>query len=345
MGSRRWNIIIKTVLILAFGWYLVQHMTSQDNLSTIWGVFISQWPGSTWILILVIALMPVNWLVEVIKWRILMRPAVRLSWRRAIAGVLSGITFSLFTPNRIGEYGGRLLQVDRKYAWQAVLASLTGSFAQNLIHISFGLIAAIALFSGKMELPSTTRTGLWMLSLILVTALWVTYLSLPVLARFLSLKRPPGWLRRPWKALSHLSSTTPHQLRAALSCGMVRYVIFSAQYMLLLVYFGVDVPWQWLVGGVAVIYLMHTSIPLPPFVDLVARNEVGLLLWAGFGANELGIVGAGLSIWVLNLALPALFGLLAIATTNVLRSLGYENAAVSSHLAQYPDRPLDGTPR
>jgi hypothetical protein len=289
--------------------------------------------------------MPLNWLVEVIKWRILMRPAVDLPWRRAIAGILSGITFSIFTPNRIGEYGGRLLQVDSKYAWQAVMASLTGSFAQNLVHITFGLLAAILLFSSSMELPYITSTGLWVFTACFVMAIWVVYLSLPRLATFFAQKQPPNLLRRPWKALRHVSLTTPAQLRIALGCAMARYLIFSLQYVLLLVYFGVEAPWEWLAGGVAVIYLMHTSIPLPPFVDLMARNEVGILLWAGFGANELSIVSAGLAIWVLNLAVPALFGLLTIATTNVLRSLGYENESLSPHSAQRPDSALDRTAR
>ena len=125
----------------------------------------------------------------------------------------------------------------------------------------------------------------------------------------------------------------------------VRYLIFSLQYVLLLVFFDVEVPLLWLAGGVAVIYLMHTSIPLPPVVDLIARNELGILLWTGLGVNELSIVAAGLAIWVLNLALPALFGLLAIASTNVLRTVSDANDTEISDPVQYPGRVWDSTSR
>jgi uncharacterized membrane protein YbhN (UPF0104 family) len=249
--------------------------------------------------------MPFNWLMEITKWRLLMRPSAKLSWRRATAGVLSGITFSLFTPNRIGEYGGRVLYAGKGNQWQAVVASLTGSFAQNLVHVSVGLIALLCMFRSLHVLPQTMSTGLWFLVLMIVLAAWIIYLHLPVIAKLAAGLHPPRFLSRPWKSLGHLSHATRRQLTLALALAWVRYVIFSLQYVLLLKYFGADVPWIWLASGVAVIYFMHTSIPLPPFADLIARNELALLLWAGFGVNEIGIIAAGFGIWIINLVLPA----------------------------------------
>jgi len=339
-----WNLLIKTFIIVVFGWFLAQRLNTQNDPGVLWGIFVTQMrSGSPWILCLVVLMMPLNWMMEIIKWRMLMRPAVVLSWRKAIAGVLSGIAFSLFTPNRIGEYGGRILYVDRKYTWNVVMASLTGSFAQNLVHISFGLVAAMILFSTTLDLPRVTGSGMWVLSACVIFVIWGVYWYLPHFARALGEGHPPRFLTRPWKALAHISQTTRRQLGLALVCAATRYAIFTLQYVLLLQYFGVEVPWIWLTGGVAVIYLMQTSIPLPPFVDLIARNELGIVLWAGFGINELSIIAAGLGIWILNLVLPALFGLLAIATVNILRSLGYENAPISSSLAQPPAHIVDRT--
>lgn len=272
-----------------------------------------------------------------------MRPAVVLSWRNAILGILSGIAFSLFTPNRIGEYGGRILYVDPKYSWQAVLASLTGSFAQNVVHISFGLVAAVFLFSSVVVLPPITGTGLWVFSACILVAIWIMYLNLPRITCILGRWESPRFLHKPWQALGHVSQITQAQLSLTLVFATFRYLVFTVQYILLLLYFNVDVPFFWLAGGVAVIYLMQTSIPLPPFVDLIARNELGILLWAGFGANELSIVAAGLSIWIINLAFPALFGLLAVATVNVLRSLGYESEKIPSTYSQLSGSTVDRT--
>jgi hypothetical protein len=113
----------------------------------------------------------------------------------------------------------------------------------------------------------------------------------------------------------------------------------------LLRFFGVEVSWLWLAGGVAVIYLLQTSIPLPPFADMVARNEIGILLWAGLGASEQSIVLAGLTIWIINLAFPALCGLFAITAVNVLRSIGYERELLSSPHPSGPGGILERAPR
>ncbi len=341
-SPRQWNILIKTGFVVAFGWFLIQRLHSQEDVGILWHQFVSQLNSrSTWMICLVILMMPLNWMLEVAKWRMLMRTAVVLSWRKAIAGVLSGITFSLFTPNRIGEYGGRILYVDPKYTWHAVMASLTGSFAQNIVHVSLGLLAAIFLFGSAVDIPQITSTGLWIFAACIVIAIWIFYLNLPLIAGILSRWQPPRFLRKPWQALGHISQTTRQQLTLALVFASFRYLLFSTQYILLLQYFNVDVPWHWLAGGVAVIYLMQTSMPLPPFVDLIARNELGILLWAGFGVNELSIVAAGLSIWIINLALPALCGLLAIATVNVLRSLGYESEKIPTSSSQLPGSTVD----
>jgi hypothetical protein len=344
LSARQWNVLIKSGFVVAFGWFLVQRLNSQGDAEMLWTRFVDQFnTGSVWMLCLVIALMPLNWMLEVIKWRMLMRPAVVLSWRNAVLGILSGIAFSLFTPNRIGEYGGRILYVDPKYSWQTVLASLTGSFAQNVVHISLGLVAAVFLISSVVELPRITGTGLWVFSACIVVAIWLLYLNLPRITQVLERWDPPRFLHRPWKALGHVSQTTQGQLSQSLMFAMLRYLVFTIQYILLLLYFNVDAPFLWLAGGVAVIYLMQTSIPLPPFVDLIARNELGIILWAGFGANELSIIAAGLSIWIINLAFPALFGLLAVATVNVLRSLGYESEKIPSTCSQLPGSTVDGT--
>jgi hypothetical protein len=102
------------------------------------------------------------------------------------------------------------------------------------------------------------------------------------------------------------------------------------QYVLLLRYFGAEVSWLWLFTGVGVIFLVQTSLPLPPLMDILTRNEVGIILWTGLGVGEPSIVSAGLTIWILNLAFPAFFGLIAISAVNVLRTFGYESRPAAS---------------
>src|SRR5688500_12741182 len=68
---------------------------------------IASWQQLSWYLAAVILLMPVNWLLETWKWHSYLSVHARVNFARAFKAVTGGIPLSLFTPNRIGEYGGR----------------------------------------------------------------------------------------------------------------------------------------------------------------------------------------------------------------------------------------------
>ena len=53
--------------------------------------------------------MCLNWSIEAIKWRLLIKKMQPITFIEALKGVLSGVAVGTFTPNRIGEFGGRIL--------------------------------------------------------------------------------------------------------------------------------------------------------------------------------------------------------------------------------------------
>jgi uncharacterized membrane protein YbhN (UPF0104 family) len=57
----------------------------------------------------VVLLMLVNWLTEALKWKYVTRELSNISNWQAIEAVFCGLTWAVFTPNRIGEYGGRVM--------------------------------------------------------------------------------------------------------------------------------------------------------------------------------------------------------------------------------------------
>ena len=320
------NTVIKALLIAAFLGAISYKLIYTRDFHAIWDSFIAAIdPSRVWLLCIVLILMPVNWLLEARKWKLLMRPALPLSLGTSLRAVLSGVAVSLFTPNRIGEYGGRILFVPSKYNWRAVLATLVGSFGQNLVHVTFGLLALAFFIFGIEALPVQVEKGLVWLMGLTVIALYAIYINLAPLSTWLMEIKPVKWLQRPWRALGHLQAITRADLGYALGFALLRYITFSTQFVLLLVFFDVSVPIPWIAAGVAVMFLMQTSIPLPPFVDVMARSELALILWMSFEVNELAVMSASFFLWIINLLVPAFFGLLALSKVNVLQSLGYED--------------------
>ena len=68
--------------------------------------------------------------MEALKWQFLISKIEKISIKRSIRAIFSGITVSAFTPNRVGEYGGRVFCLEKADRIQAVLITVIGSMAQ-----------------------------------------------------------------------------------------------------------------------------------------------------------------------------------------------------------------------
>ena len=86
-------------------------------------------------------LMPVNWSLESIKWRMLALYVRKLSFGEALRSVLTGISFSLFTPNRVGDSVGRIFSLRIGDPMNAVLLAVAGSLAQIIATCFSGSLA------------------------------------------------------------------------------------------------------------------------------------------------------------------------------------------------------------
>ena len=136
--------------------------------------------------------------------------------------------------------------------------------------------------------------------------------------------RLPAFFERGKKHLKLLTNYSNKRLMKALLLALLRYLVFCIQFILILHFFGLEVPAIWTFWGVTIIYLFHTGIPLPPFVDVIARSELALILWENYHPNELSVVSASFSIWMINLVIPAIVGLIAIENINVIKSIRYD---------------------
>ena len=93
----------------------------------------------------------------------------------------------------------------------------------------------------------------------------------------------------------------------------------------MLQFFGIQVSIINGIAGIATIFLFQTSIPLPPVMGLFVRGKIALDIWGLFSDNELGILASTFSLWILNLIVPALIGMVFIIKINVVQSLGIKS--------------------
>jgi len=292
----------------------------------VWKVFWDSWSADGWLLAgAALLLMPVNWLLESCKWRLLMGSLRPISIGTAMRGVAAGIAFSLFTPNRLGEYAGRVLVVDARDNWPAFWSTAVGNFCQLIVLLTIGGLGA-AYFSGYY-LPVIQKALAYLLPVGGVSVLLLAW-------GLFRLERWSAWLEarpffRRWTGrvrgqLRHLRRFRAPALMGGISLAALRYLVYSTQYALLLRFFGVGVPLDAAYAGIATLFFIQTGLPLPPLLGLLARGELALLIWGVFGANELSVLAATFSLFIINLVGPALLGMAFVVKVNVLKSLGYE---------------------
>ena len=318
------NIAIKAIIVIFLLWAFYRQLFAQKNIEEI-AVALNRLvkPELFVFLALTIVLMPVNWGLESEKWRQLMNPFLKITFKKAVRAILAGVTISIFTPNRIGEYGGRILEVEARYNWRGVLATLVGSLSQLIVLLTFGIAGALYYLHLFEMIDIYVLSSSVLVGSCLVFIMLLMYFNVDM-ALPLVRKLPLGkWKRPVYKQLVVLKSYDTGLLLKVLFLSVCRYLVYSFQYYLMLRFFGINITLIIALSGISTIFLVQTSVPLPMVVGLLVRGEIALTVWGNTGANELAILAATFLLFIINLSVPALLGLVIIVKTNVLKSLGY----------------------
>jgi hypothetical protein len=112
--------------------------------------------------------------------------------------------------------------------------------------------------------------------------------------------------------------TTKKQL-IVLTISMVRFAIFSAQYLFLMKWLGIKMPLAEGFCAAALFFWVMAVIPTITLTELGVRGHVSLYIFGHFSANAAAIVGATTGIWLLNLMIPSIVGSILILRMRFLR--------------------------
>jgi hypothetical protein len=307
------NYFLGPLLFVWLSWTIYRQIQKQPDLSTAWqGIKASFSTPLAWNLVAVILLMLVNWSIEAVKWKISVRPIQRVSFLRAFRAVLSGVSFSVSTPYRVGEYLGRVLYMEEGNRLKTISITIVGSLSQLIITLLMGCIGLIilrpAIESHQLISPIWMKVILYGIIGVL-SGLLLFYFRLPWLVRWVD--KLPGSSRFAYlvRALEDFSARLLSRL---LLLSALRFMVFIAQYYLLLHFFAVDISWWESLWSVSITFLVLAIIPSFAIADIGLRGEVGISLIGIFAVNKLGILFTTVIIWFVNLIVPAIIGSLLI---------------------------------
>ena len=274
-------------------------------------------------LALVLILMLFNWGLEARKWQLLVRSLEEVSFLKAFSAILSGVSLSINTPNRIGEYGGRMLYLSNQNKLKSIAATVVGSLSQLIITIIFGLTGLVFYIN---NFPLVKANGYFAPNfwekillglLILIGALTILlYFRLQIIVAIF--ERIPA-LRKAKVFVQIITRYTNAELQYLLLLSACRYVVFSAQYLILLDTFGVEMLWWQGFLMNAVIYLVMALVPTIAVVELGLRGKVSLYFLGLLSNNTAAIIAATVGIWLINLLLPAVLGSILLLGVKIFK--------------------------
>ena len=158
------NYVLGPLLFAWLSYSVFKQIKDQPHLEESWlNVKASFSDARVFNFILVIVLMFVNWSLEALKWKISVQSVQPVTFFRSLKAIFSGVSFSVTTPNRTGEYLGRVLYMDDGNRLRVISLTILGSISQLLVTIFFGLLGLLILqpdtanmkLSGWMEWKKT----------------------------------------------------------------------------------------------------------------------------------------------------------------------------------------------
>jgi len=329
---KTYNIIIRLTIILATYGFIYKQIILKNNYSELVGNLDNSFQSTHFVFLFSLGflLVFINWGIESLKWKYLIKKIELLSFSKSVKAVLSGISVSIFTPNRIGEYFGRAFILEKANRFEGVLITIIGSISQLLITIIFGAIGLIffvpEFFDVSEYFYGYFYIGLVISILAILVLLLIFFFNIKILTSILESFSKKKWVKFR-KRIKIFSQYSKRELLTVLLLSFSRYIIFTLQFFILLKAFSVEVIFSQSIIIISIIFLVMTALPTVTLAELGIRGSVALYFFGLYfekqglpiDQSSLGIILASSAIWIINLAIPALIGTLFVVNLKFFR--------------------------
>ena len=314
------SLSVKLLIVICALWFLYLEIFENEDVDDILTYYkqISTNIFSNIGLLVVLVLMPLNWFLETKKWQFLINKIEKISTLNSIKAVFSGITISAIMPNRTGEFLGRIAYIKSADRVKGTLITIIGSLSQLTSTILIGAIALIALlFQKHFELQFIVQISLCIVLLGIIIITPILYFNTSIL---FSIAKNIKALHRFMKYALVFKSYSYTELLKTLYYSLSRYLVFTTQFIILLYVFKVEISLLNSILAIAASFFVIATIPTPALIEIGVREATSLIFIGLFSDNQIGIISATFSLWLINIAVPSLIGIGFIFQAKFIKS-------------------------
>ena len=299
------NVLKVAIVVFAF-WFIYKKLVTNNNLRDFRNI-ISGIPKEEIIGVIsvVLLLMLVNWGLEAFKWKRLLRQIEKLSIWQSVESVFCGLTWAIFTPNRIGEYGGRVFFLSPKRRIIGIVAMAVGNIGQMVLTNIFGAIALCIFIYRFVPLDYRLTYALIALSVMFCLFFLIFFFNIRWLNGLLLSMR---FTRKYKKFYSILGRYQKKELFKILMFCLARYVVFSTQYFIMFYWLIPDIHYLDILMMVCILFFVQSTLPSLDLFDIGVRSATASYFFSFVTKLDVAVIACTASIWLINIIIPAILG-------------------------------------
>lgn len=295
------------IAVVAFAfWFVYRKVTKHDDLRDFVNL-IHDIPGKEIFLVLSIAfvLMLLNWGLEAVKWKSLIEHVEKISLWKSIESVFCGLTWAVFTPNRIGEFGGRVFFLSPKRRIVGVVAMAVGNIGQLVLTNVFGAITTCIFVYRFVEISLPFFIALCIIAVASIAFFIIFYFNIKWLNNLLlSIK----FTRKYHKFYAVLARYSQKELASILLYCLARYAVFTTQYLIMFLWLIPSLHVMDILMFVPILLFVQSMLPSLDLLDWGVRSLTALFFFKHITTQNTAVVACIASIWLLNIIIPAILG-------------------------------------
>ena len=300
------NTVIKISILVLAAVFIFQKLNNNKNLSSFERLIANLSTEKVYgILILVFVLMLLNWFLEALKWKFLVKPIQRISIFKAIESVFCGLTLAVFTPNRIGEYGGRIFFLAPRRRVLGVVAMGIGAVGQMVVTNTFGSIAILWFIGRYVGVDFWLYYGVMILVVCYCFFFLLLYFNISFLLAILNAIK---FLKPFQKFFKILSRYKYSELIVVFGYSLFRFAVFTSQYCLIISMLIPSIPLFQVVMMIFILFFIQSALPSLDLLDVGVRTLTATYFFSFITTNDVAVMAATASIWLINLIIPAILG-------------------------------------
>lgn len=294
-------LLLKLAIVLGAFYFIFQQLANNELLSftQLKQQFFVLFSKNSWLLLLLLLFTDANWLLEIFKWKTLVSNEKKITFYEAYEQCLASLTFSLITPNRIGEYGAKALYFEKKHRKKIMVLNLIGNLSQLAVTVFFGIFGMFFLnIYFEVDMLSFNLPRFFLI----LSVLLLLYL---IGKNFGIIKKLTALIR---KILNYSKELSLKIQLKTLAFSLFRYLVFSHQFCFFLRLFHIETDYFTLMSLIFSTYFIASVIPGLAIFDWAIKGSVAVFIFNFIHVNPLTIVSITTFMWLLNFAVPALVG-------------------------------------